>query len=193
MQRLMAGMHLISGLRSEEELISGCRNGDRAAQKELFELFSPRMYAVCLRYAGNADDAKDLLQEGFITVFTRLDSYSGNGSFEGWMRKIFVNTALMHLRRNDALKLSEDITEARTLSDPEPAPLERIGYHQLMKLIASLPPDARTVFNLHVVEGYSHKEIADMLGITEVTSRSRLQRARVQLQELIKKIKDYDR
>ena len=151
------------------------------------------MFAVCLRYAGNADDAKDILQEGFLSVFTRLDSYSGSGSFEGWARKIFVNAALMQLRKNDVLRFSDDITEARDMSAPEPSAPDKIGYQQLLRMIASLPPEGRTVFNLHVVEGYSHKEIAEMLGIAEVTSRSRLQRARVQLQEMIKKTNDYDR
>ena len=177
----------------EMHLISACRRGDRTAQKELFDFLSPKMYAVCLRYAPDRDDAKDILQEGMVTVFTHLDSYSGSGSFEGWARKIFVNTALMHLRRNDALKFSDDISLARSLSDGGDTPLDKIGYRQLMDLIASLPPDARTVFNLHVVEGYSHKEIAAMLGVTEATSRSKLQRARVRLQELIKKMNGNDR
>ncbi len=188
----MSGMHLISALNREEELIAACRKGDRAAQKELFDSLSPRMYAVCLRYAGNADDAKDILQDGFVTVFGRLDSYTGSGSFEGWVRKIFVNTALMHLRKNDALKFGEDISEARSLSSDEMSAVERIGYRQLLRLISSLPDDARTIFNLHVVEGYSHKEISGMLGIPEATSRSKLQRARMRLQELIKKLGEND-
>ena len=187
----MEDLHLIS-VKSLEALISACRKGDRTAQRELFEALSPRMYAVCLRYAGSTDDAKDILQDGFVTVFSKLDSYSGSGSFEGWARKIFVNTALMHLRKNDALRMSDDITLARDLSASETTPLEDIGYRQLLRLISSLPPDARTVFNLHVMEGYSHKEIADRLGIPEATSRSKLQRARVQLQEMIKKLSRND-
>ena len=171
----MPELHLIS-VKSLEALISACRKGDRTAQRELFEALSPRMYAVCLRYAGNADDAKDILQDGFVTVFSKLDSYSGSGSFEGWARKIFVNTALMHLRKNDALRMSDDIAEARDLSAREATPLEEIGYRQLIGLISSLP-------------GYSHKEIARQLGIPEATSRSKLQRARVQLQEMIKKLR----
>ena len=167
-------------------LISACRQGDRTAQKELFDALSPKMYAVCLRYTSDADEAKDVLQEGFITVFTRLESYSGTGSFEGWARKIFVNTALMHLRKKDVLRFGEDISEARTLASEEATPLEKIGYRQLLRMISSLPADMRTVFNLSVVEGYSHKEIAEMLGITEATSRSKLLRARMRLQELIK-------
>ena len=141
--------------------------------------------AVCLRYVGDRETAEDLLQEGFITLFSKLDSYSGTGSFEGWARKIFVNTALMHLRKTDALKLSDDISEARSLSDEMALPDRQLGYRQLLKLIASLPADARTVFNMYVVEGYSHKEIAEALGCTEATSRSKLQRARLRLQQLI--------
>ena len=141
--------------------------------------------AVCLRYVGDRETAEDLLQEGFITLFSKLDSYSGTGSFEGWARKIFVNTALMHLRKTDVLKLSDDISEARSLSDEMPLPDRQLGYRQLLKLIASLPADARTVFNMYVVEGYSHKEIAEALGCTEATSRSKLQRARLRLQQLI--------
>jgi len=135
---------------------------------------------------GNKDDAEDVLQEGFVTVFTKIDSYTGAGSFEGWARKIFVNTALMHLRRTDALGLSDDIEEARTLFTEEATPIERIGYKELLRMIAALPPEYRTVFNLYVLEGYSHKDISDELGCTEATSRSRLQRARLKLQEMIR-------
>ena len=144
------------------------------------------MFPVCLRYIGDRDTSEDILQEGFVTLFSRLDSYSGAGSFEGWARKIFVNTALMYLRKTDALRLSDDIDAARGLSAADVSPIERLGYKELTRLIASLPPGYRTVFNLHVVEGYSHKEIADMLDMTEATSRSKLQRARLRLQEMIK-------
>ena len=135
---------------------------------------------------GNKDDAEDVLQEGFVTVFTKIDSYTGSGSFEGWARKIFVNTALMHLRRTDALGLSDDIEEARTLFSEEATPIENIGYKELLKMISSLPPEYRTVFNMYVMEGYSHKDISEELGCTEATSRSRLQRARLKLQEMIR-------
>ena len=169
-----------------ERLVPLCRDGDRKAQKKLFDLLSPKMMAVCLRYMGNREDAEDILQEGFVTVFTKLDSYTGAGSFEGWARKIFVNTALMHLRRTDALGLSEDIEEARTLFTEEATPVQKMGYKELMKMIAALPADARTVFNMYVIEGYSHKDISEQLGCTEATSRSKLQRARIRLQEMIK-------
>ena len=144
------------------------------------------MMAVCLRYMGNREDAEDVLQDGFITLFTKIDSYQRTGSFEGWARKIFVNTALMHLRRTDALGLSDDIDEAHSLFDQEATPVQKMGYRELVRLISALPADARTVFNMYVVEGYSHKEIAKELGCTEATSRSKLQRARLKLQEMIK-------
>ena len=173
------------GASSPERLVATCQGGDRKAQKRLFDALAPKMMAVCLRYMGNREDAEDVLQEGFVTLFTKLDSYQGLGSFEGWARRIFVNTALMHLRRTDALGLSDDIDQARTLFTEEATPVQRIGYKELMRLIGKLPADARTVFNMYVVEGYSHKEIAAELGCTEATSRSKLQRARLRLQEMI--------
>ena len=188
-------MHLITwarveeppaGASSAERLLSACRDGDRKAQKRLYDSLAPKMMAVCLRYMGNREDAEDVLQEGFVSVFTKLDSYTGSGSFEGWARKIFVNTALMHLRKTDALGLSDDIEEARSLHTEEASAVQQMGYKELIKLIAALPPDARTVFNMYVVEGYSHKDIADQLGCTEATSRSKLQRARIRLQEMIR-------
>ena len=151
----------------------------------MFDALAPKMKAVCLRYAGDEETAEDILQDGFVTLFSKIDSYSGVGSFEGWARKIFVNTALMFLRKTDALRLSDDISEARSLSDPEPGAIQNIGYKELLRLIAQRHPDARTVFNMYVVEGYSHKEIAESLGCTEATSRSKLQRARLRLQEMI--------
>jgi len=175
-----------AGLSSLERLAAACQNGDAKAQKLLFDALSPKMMAVCLRYMGNRENAEDVLQEGFITLFTKIDSYQGAGSFEGWARKIFVNTALMHLRRTDALGLSEDIEQARSLFTEEPTPVQKMGYRDLMRMIATLPADARTVFNMYVVEGYSHKEIAKELGCTEATSRSKLQRARLRLQEMMK-------
>ena len=169
-----------------ERLAQACKDGQEGAQKQLFDALAPKMMAVCLRYMGSREDAEDVLQEGFVTLFTKLDSYQGSGSFEGWARKIFVNTALMHLRKTDALGLSDDIDEARSLFTEEATPVQKIGYKELMALIAALPADARTVFNMYVVEGYSHKEIAKELGCTEATSRSKLQRARLRLQEMIK-------
>ena len=204
MQRSCLKLHLMTWIRDVpeesgggekqrpdlQEMIALCKENDRKAQKGLFDFLAPKMYPVCIRYVGDRDTAQDILQDGFITLFAKLDSYSGEGSFEGWARKIFVNTALMYLRKTDALKLGTDISEARSLSSDSPTALQHIGYKDLMRLVAELPPGFRTVFNMYVVEGYSHKEIGEALGISENTSRSQLQRARKLLQD---KIKDWER
>ena len=170
----------------ETEWIEGAKRADRRCQKAIYDLLSAKMFAVCLRYMGDRDAAEDILQDGFVTLFSKLDSYSGEGSFEGWARKIFVNTALMSLRKKDALKLSEDVSVAWNITSDDPSAIQRIGYNELLKMIAVLPPGFRTVFNMYVIEGYSHKEIAEALGISETTSRSQLQRARTLLQTKIK-------
>lgn len=169
-------------------IIDKCRKGDRSAQKKLYDYLAPKMFAVCLRYMGDRMPAEDILQDGFITLFSKLDSYSGEGSFEGWARKIFVNTALMSIRKTDALKLSGDLEEAGNLSSDISTQIQNIGYKEIMKIVMKLPDGYRTVFNMFVVEGFSHKEIAQALNISEVTSRSQLQRARMILQEKIKKL-----
>ena len=169
------------------DVIELCKDGDRMAQKTVYDSLSSKMYAVCMRYmGGDRETAADILQDGFVTLFTKLDSYSGEGSFEGWARKIFVNTALMSLRKKDVLKQSEDVDAAWDISGDDPTPIQNIGYQELCKMIAALPPGFRTVFNMYVVEGFSHKEIAEALEISETTSRSQLQRARTLLQNKIK-------
>ena len=132
----------------------------------------------------------DILQDGFVTLFTQLKQYKGEGSFEGWARKIFVNTALMSLRKKDALKMSEDLDTIRGMKADTPSQSQNIGYKELMKLVMQLPAGFRTVFNLSVLEGYSHKEIGDLLGISESTSRTQLSRARTWLQNKIKELEN---
>lgn len=168
------------------QLIESCIKGDRASQKALYDLLAPRMFPLCIRYVGDRSLAEDILQEGFITLFTRLDSYKGEGSFEGWARKIFVTTALMSLRKKDALKMSEELDVARGMKAEMTTQIQSIGYKELMQLITTLPPGFRTVFNMYAIEGFSHKEIGEMLGISETTSRTQLSRARVWLQNKIK-------
>lgn len=167
-------------------LVSRCKNGDRGAQKAMYDALARKMFAVCMRYMGNRQDAEDVLQDGFVTLFSKLESYSGAGSFEGWARKIFVNTALMSLRKKDVLRQSEDVDTAWYISASDPTPVQKIGYQELSKMISELPPGFRTVFNMYIIEGYSHKEIAKALGVSEATSRSQLQRARAMLQGKIK-------
>lgn len=171
---------------SEQKIVQSCIDGDRQAQRKLFELLAPKMLSVCLRYVGDRSVAEDLLQDAFVTLYTKLDSYKGEGSFEGWARRIFVTTCLMYLRKKDALKMSEDLESARAVSASTPSAMENIGYKELMALILQLPPGFRSVFNMYVIEGYSHKEISQALGISEVTSRTQLSRARLWLQEKMK-------
>ena len=168
------------------QLIQQCIDGDRASQKVLYDRLAPRMFPVCIRYIGDRTQAEDVLQDGFITLFTKLKDYKGEGSFEGWARRIFVTTALMSLRKKDALKMSEDLDFARGLKAETVSQTQNLGYKELMELVMSLPPGFRTVFNMYSIEGYSHKEIGEILGISETTSRTQLSRARIWLQNKIK-------
>lgn len=177
---------------SERDLIVGCLEGNRRMQEELYRRFSPRMYAVCLRYAGNSEEAQDILQEGFIKVFKKLDSFRSEGSFEGWVRRIFVNTAIEHFRRKRYLMPVTE-KEENTLEGKYTSALDDLAEKDIMALIQELSPGYRTVFNMYVVEGYTHKEIADMLGISEGTSKSQLSRAKVILQDMVRNYIDQQR
>ncbi len=170
---------------SDSDLIRGCMESDRRMQEELYRRFSPRMYAVCLRYAGNAEEAEDILQEGFIKVFKKLDSFRNEGSFEGWIRRIFVNTAIEHFRRKKYL-LPVTEKEENSIEGKYISVLDELGAKDIMALVQELSPGYRTVFNMYVVEGYTHKEIADQLGISEGTSKSQLSRAKVILQDMVR-------
>ena len=155
-------------------LIQECLKGKRKAQGELYRRYAAKMMGVCMRYSRNRDMAHDLLQEGFIKVFTNLNEYSGNGSFEGWMRKIFINCALEKIRRSKVFPLTFP-TEETEQETSFPNALEEISAQE-------------TIFNLFAIEGFSHKEIGAMLRITEGTSRSQYARARYTLQQMIKNL-----
>jgi RNA polymerase sigma-70 factor (ECF subfamily) len=170
----------------EIDLISGCIDGNRRMQEELYRRFSPRMYAVCLRYASSSEEAEDILQEGFIKIFKKLTSYRGDGSFEGWIRRIFVNTAIEHFRRRRYLQPVTE-KEENTIEGKHLSVLDDLAEKDILELIRQLSPGYRTVFNMYVVEGYTHKEIGDILGISEGTSKSQLSRAKVILQDMVKK------
>ena len=172
------------------KLIRSCIDGDRASQKVLYDRLAPRMFPICIRYIGDRVQAEDILQDGFITLFAKLKEFKGEGSFEGWARRVFVTTALMSLRKKDALKMSDELDTARGMKAETVSQVQNIGYKELMKLIMTLPPGFRTVFNLYSIEGYSHKEIGEMLGISETTSRTQLSRARVWLQNKIKELEN---
>ena len=174
----------------DSKLIESCIKGDRASQKAVYDRLAPRMFPLCMRYVGDRNQAEDVLQDGFLTLFTQLKNYKGEGSFDGWARKIFVNTALMSLRKKDALKMSEELDVVKGMKADVPSQGQNIGYKELMRLVMQLPAGFRTVFNLNVLEGYSHKEIGEMLGISETTSRTQLSRARTWLQDRIKKLEN---
>jgi len=169
---------------TESDLIRGSINGDRRMQELLYKTFSAKMYGVCLRYAGNAEDAQDILQEGFIKVFRNLDRFRAEGSFEGWIRRIFVNTAIEHYRRTvNMYPVSE--SQENNIEDKDWSAFDKLAVKDLMKLIQDLSPGYRAVFNLYVVEGYTHKDIAAMMGISEGTSKSQLARAKAILKNVI--------
>jgi RNA polymerase sigma factor (sigma-70 family) len=170
----------------DSDLISGCINGDRKMQEILYYRFSPKMYSVCLRYSNNTDDAQDLLQDGFIKVFKNLDKFRGEGSFEGWLRRIFVNTSIEQFRKKTKITTVTDKQE-NYIEDKEWNAFESLAEKDIIKIVQELSPGYRQVFNMYIIEGFSHKEIGDILGISEGTSKSQLARARVILQ---KKIED---
>lgn len=169
---------------SETDLIKGCLEQNRQMQHVLYQRFASKMYAVCLRYAGNENDANDILQEGFIKVYNNLQKFRGEGSFEGWVRRIFINTSIEHFRKKvKQYQISE--AQENTVEDTGLDALDVLAAKDIMQLVNQLPPGYMAVFNLYVVEGYSHKEIAKMLHITEGTSKSQLARAKMALKKLV--------
>jgi RNA polymerase sigma-70 factor (ECF subfamily) len=170
----------------DSDLIQGCLEGNPRMQEQLYRQYAPKMYAVCLRYSGKPEDAQDILQDGFVKVYRNLSRFRGDGSFEGWMRRIFVNTAIEHYRKSvNMYPITE--TQENQVEDREWNAFEKLSVKDLVKLIQGLSPGYRTVFNLYVVEGYTHREIGEMLGISEGTSKSQLARAKSILQQMILK------
>ena len=171
---------------TDSDLIEGCINGNRQMQYQMYERFAPKMYGVCLRYAGNAADAEDILQEGFIKVFNKIGSFRSEGSFEGWVRRIFVNTAIEHFRKKTYQQPITDYEE-NTIEGKYENVLDSMAEKDIIALVQNLSPGYRTVFNMYVIEGYTHKQIAEILGISEGTSKSQLSRAKLILQDMVQK------
>lgn len=170
----------------EDELLKGCVRREKNAQQQLFDIYSPRMYALCYRYVRHGMEAEDILVTGFTKVFERIDQFKGEGSFEGWIRRIMVNESLTHLRRSRSMYLETDLEQA----DFEPdysALSDHLEAEDLLLMIQQLPAGYRIVFNMYAIDGYTHKEIAGQLGISENTSKSQLSRARTYLQRLLVK------
>lgn len=168
-----------------DKIIDKCKNGDRRAAEQLYKMFSARMFAVCIQFSKSQAEAEDNLQDGFIKIFQSLGQYAGKGSFEGWMKRIFINTALEKFRKNRPMQLVEEFPDVEDTDIDEDV---CIPENILLEFIDQLPERYKLVFNLYTIEEMSHKEIAALAGITEGTSKSNLARAR----EILKrKVKEY--
>ncbi|HQV55143.1 MAG: sigma-70 family RNA polymerase sigma factor [Chitinophagaceae bacterium] len=170
---------------TEEAILKGCLNSDAVAQRELYNKYSPKMLAVCYRFAHNREDAEDMLQEGFIKVFLQMHSFESRGSFEGWIRRIIVHTCINILKKNKKFNESVDIIHATGVQIREESVPAIIQAKQVVECIRMLPIGYRTVLNLYAIEGYSHREIANILGIEESTSRSQYTRAKAMLENIL--------
>ncbi len=172
-------------LTDERTLIEGCLKGYESYRYEFYQRFGAKMFALCKRYAGSKEEAQDYLQDGFVRVFEKLNTYQFAGSLEGWIRRVIVHSCLNHLRSR---KLYLDMDENLAISDTSaPDALSAMSEVELMNLIKQLPHGYRTVFNMYAIDGYDHAEIAEALGINEGTSRSQLSKARVWLKNAISK------
>ncbi|MEY3324063.1 MAG: RNA polymerase sigma factor [Chitinophagaceae bacterium] len=170
---------------TEEVILEGCLRNDPNAQRELYNQYSPKMLAVCYRYAHNREDAEDMLQEGFIKVFLQLRTFENRGSFEGWIRKIIVHTCINILKKNKKFNESVDLIHASSVQIREESVPAVVQVKQIVESIRSLPIGYRTVLNLFAIEGYSHREISQLLDIEESTSRSQFTRAKSMLEDLL--------
>ena len=170
---------------SLEQLISNCKKNDTKAQSQLYKLFSSKLFSICLKYSRNYAEAEDNLQDSFVTIFNKINQYNHKGSFEGWLKRITINTALQRYREKGVFKLVNE----ENIEDVSVEIEDDISIDYLLKIIQELPDRYRLVFNLYVLDGYSHKEVADMLKITTGTSKSNLARARSILKEKIENYK----
>lgn len=168
----------------EKSLIKSCIKGNRKAQQNLYDLYAPKMFGICLRYARNYHSAEDILQDGFLKVFKYLKNYKGTGSFEGWMRRIFVNVSIEQYRKVSTMYPVVDIADVDLRYD-EINVIDELEVKDILNLVNQLADGYRIVFNLFVMEGYTHNEIGKMLGISEGTSKSQLARARSILKKKI--------
>ncbi len=169
---------------SEEAIIEGCSNGDRKAQRLLYDTYSKKFFAICLRYIKDRDLAEDVLVESFMKIFEKINQFESKGSFEGWMKRVVVTHALLTLRNNRNM-IMEVNQESEIISNQPSYEINHLEVEELMDLVSSLPTGYRTVFNLYAIEGYSHAEIGELLGISESTSKSQLNRSRNLLKQKI--------
>jgi RNA polymerase sigma factor (sigma-70 family) len=172
---------------TEEAMLYGCLHNDAVSQQELYNRFSPKMLSVCYRYAKSREDAEDMLQEGFIKIFTQIHQFQSRGALEGWVRKIVVHTCINNLKKNKKFTESVDLIHATGIQVKEENIPSILQAKQVIECIRVLPLGYRTVLNLYAIEGYSHKEIASMLDIEESTSRSQYTRAKAMLEDILLK------
>lgn len=173
---------------TEIELIEACQQQDRRAQQMLFDRYSPVMFGVCKRYVKNREDAEDILVEAFFKVLTNIQNFKSEGSFEGWIRRIVINEALMSLRKHHNFNMTLEISpQMDAEADPVTA-VDELAAQDIINLLDGLPTGYRTVFNLYAIEGYKHREIADLLGISINTSKSQLILAKKRLQDLLEEM-----
>jgi len=170
---------------TEEAILKGCLQNDPAAQRELYNRYSPKMLSVCYRFAHNREDAEDMLQEGFIKIFSQMHTFGNRGAFEGWIRRIIVHTCINILKKNKKFNESVDIIHATGAVVREESVPSIVQAKQIVECIRMLPIGYRTVLNLYAIEGYSHREIGTMLDIEESTSRSQYTRAKAMLEEIL--------
>ena len=177
----------------EQMIIDACMRGESWARKRVYEIYAPTMMSLCMRYVGDYETAQDLLQDGFVKVFTKIKMYSNKGSFAGWIHRIFVTTSLEYLRKADALRSAVDIEGYdEQIEDVDVSVLDKLSTDDLMRCVEKLSPGYRAVFNMYAIEGYSHKEIAEALGISVVTSKTQFLRARNALQKSVKQLLNSD-
>lgn len=173
----------------EKDLIERCIKGELEAQKEIYDLFASTMYALCIRYLNEKETAKDILQEGFIKVYQNIHQYNGKGSFEGWIRAIFVNESLKHLSKNQIKTIKLEEIE-HLIEDVNATEIEKLSTDDLLNCITKLPERSRIIFNLYAIEGFSNDEIAKKMKMSENSVRAIFSRARRQVQEnVLKKLK----
>ena len=175
---------------SETEIIKGCQENHRACQEQLYRHYYSLFLKICVRYAKNMEDAEQLLNDGFLRIFKNISSFKNTGSFEGWMKRVMINTCLDYLKSKqlkDSLKVNSNIVVEETNIALSTDALRRLEFKDLVAMIQTLPPSSKTVFNLYVFEGFSHKEIGAMLEISENTSSWHLHNARHNLQKRLKK------
>lgn len=172
---------------NEETLISECIKNNRIAQKELYDRYASKLMGICIRYTNSREDAEDVLIEGFTSIFQKLKMFKGEGSFEGWMKRIMVNAAISHFRQNSKYRFHLDIADVVNVSQKEETVIEKMEAKRIIDIVNTMPEGYKVIFNLFAVEGFTHREIGEMLNISEGTSKSQFSKGRKWLQNKIKK------